>query len=106
MPLEATQPVTIPETTYGLWGLERFEYALREGGKFDVAAGLRRCNAAGWSGLPEHAHYMRYPDVVKRLAELAQAGNAAAARALSDLQLVQDTLLSVAGVLMDAEGVR
>lgn len=106
MPLEATTPVTIPETTYGLWGLERFEYALRAGGKFDVAAGLRRCNAAGWSGLPEHARYLRYPDLVTTLTGLAQAGNAAAARALSDLQLVQDTLLSVAGVLMDAEGVR
>lgn len=95
--IRATKPVTVPETTYDLWGLERFEYQLRDV-RMDAAAILRRCNADGWSGLPDHTVYLRESDLVKRLVEIGDPA------ALAALQQVQDGLLLIAGVLLEAEG--
>lgn len=97
--IRATKPVTVPEITYDLWGLERFELAVR-GQTLDTSAILRRCSERGWSGLPEHTVYLRESDLVKRLVEIGDPA------ALAALQQVQDGLLLIAGVLLDAEGKR
>lgn len=96
MPLDATQPVTVPERTYDRWGLIGFEFTLRSGDVLDVAAVVRRCNTDAWSDSPEHTVYLRETNAVAKLGVDPEAMQA--------LGQVQAGLLLLAGKMLDLAG--
>lgn len=98
MPLDATEPVTVPERTYDRWGLIGFEFTLRAGDVIDVSAVVRRCNADHWSDSPAHTVHLRETDLIAALG--------ADPEALQTLGQVQGGLLTLAGKMLDIAGKR
>lgn len=98
MPLDAIEPVTVPERTYDRWGLIGFEFTLRADDVLDVSAVVRRCNAEHWSDSPEHTVYLRETDAIAALGQDHEA--------MQTLGQVQAGLLILAGKMLDAAGKR
>jgi hypothetical protein len=101
--IPATQPVTIPERSYDGWGLLSFELTTRAGEVVDVAAVVRRCNAAGWSERAEDTIYLREPDIVTPLVAAALQGQP---ESLEAFQAAKASLLVAIEKLMDLRGIR